>query len=57
MYAADESDPRAAPLTYPSHGNLPPAYIHVMGADPLQDDGTIYEQALREAGVKTKIKV
>ena len=37
MYAADESDPRAAPLTYPSHENLPPAYIHVMGADPLRD--------------------
>ena len=57
MYAADESDPRAAPLMYPSHENLPPAYIHVMGADPLRDDGIIYEQALREAGVKTKIKV
>ena len=57
MYAAPSADPRFAPLLYPSHAGLAPAYIHAMGMDSLRDDAIIYERALREAGVKTQIKV
>ena len=57
MYAAPLADPRFAPLLYPSHAGLPPAYIHAMGMDSLRDDAIIYERALKEAGVKTQIKV
>ena len=57
MYAAPPADPRFSPLLYPSHAGLAPAYIHAMGMDSLRDDAIIYERALREAGVKTQIKV
>jgi len=32
-------------------------YIQVCGADPLRDEGLIYEQVLREQGVKTRLDV
>ena len=56
MYGGVSTDPRFAPLLYPSHAGLPPAYIHVMELDPLRDDGVVYEKALRASGVKTRIK-
>lgn len=37
------------------HYGLPPTYIHVGGMDVLRDDGIIFEKALRENGVRTKI--
>ena len=39
------------------HKGMPPCYIQVSGADPMRDDGLIYERALRKAGVKTKLDV
>ena len=57
MYAAPPADPRFAPLLYSSHEGLAPAYIHAMGLDSLRDDAIVYEKALRDAGVKTRIKV
>ncbi|KAI0708759.1 Alpha/Beta hydrolase protein [Cerioporus squamosus] len=57
VYGAPPTDPRFAPLLYPSHAGLPPAYIHVMDLDPLRDDGIVYEKALRAAGVKTRIEL
>ena len=39
------------------HKGMPPCYIQVSGADPMRDDGLIYERALRKAGVKTRLDV
>ncbi|CAN9247238.1 unnamed protein product [Alternaria alternata] len=61
MLAAYEPDVHSAdfsPFNHPApHSGMPPVYIQVCGADPLRDDGLIYEQALRFFGVKTKLDV
>lgn len=45
-------------MIFLSHEDLPPAYFQVCGADPLRDEGLIYEHVLREeAGVKTRLDV
>ncbi|KAI1793709.1 Alpha/Beta hydrolase protein [Ganoderma leucocontextum] len=54
-YGAPSTDPRFAPLVASSHANLPPAFIQVMGMDALRDDGVVYDKALREAGVPTRL--
>lgn len=43
-----------SPLLASSQAGLPPAFLQVMGNDPLRDEGLLYERLLREAGVKTK---
>ena len=48
------SDLRMSPLLASSQAGLPPAFLQVMGNDPLRDEGLLYERLLREAGVKTK---
>jgi acetyl esterase/lipase len=45
-------------LIFPSHKDLPPAYFQVCGADPLRDEGLIYEMVLREdCRIKTKLDI
>jgi acetyl esterase/lipase len=57
-YKNDSLSPLRSPLIFPSHKDLPPAYFQVCGADPLRDEGLIYEMVLREdCGIKTKLDI
>ncbi|KAH8777142.1 Alpha/Beta hydrolase protein [Hyaloscypha sp. PMI_1271] len=56
-YNPDPHSHLRSPLLFPSHAELPPAYVQICGADPLRDEGLIYEQVLREEGVKTRLDV
>jgi acetyl esterase len=47
----DEADPRASMMRAPDVSELPPAYVATAGFDPLRDEGEIYAQRMREAGV------
>ncbi|KAI0776528.1 hypothetical protein BD413DRAFT_222819 [Trametes elegans] len=53
-YQPDPADPRSSPLLYPSHGGLPHAFIQAM---ELDNNAIVYAQALREAGVETRLEV
>jgi acetyl esterase/lipase len=54
----DSSSPLYSPFNSKTpHKGLPRTYVSVDGLDPLRDDGLIYEQVLREAGVKTRLDV
>jgi acetyl esterase len=49
--------PYAWPLLAQDFSRLAPAFIAVAQYDPLRDDGVVYEQKLREAGVATGLYV
>jgi acetyl esterase len=44
-------DKYAAPLLETDFSNLPPAFVLTVEFDPVRDDGLIYTQKLKEAGV------
>jgi acetyl esterase len=48
---ADPLDPGISPLHAADHAGLPPATIVVAGHDPLHDEGVMYAERLRQAGV------
>lgn len=48
---AEWTHPYASPYHAEDLTGLPPAWILTCGADPLRDDGTVYAERLREAGV------
>jgi len=48
-------DPYSAPLLASDVSGLPPAWILVAEKDPLWDDGVLYAQKLRQAGVRTEL--
>ena len=54
--ATASTDPYAAPLDAASHHGLPPAFIATAGIDPLRDDGTLYAERLRLAGVEVEYR-
>lgn len=48
---ADRMDPRAAPVRTADLTGQPPALVITGGFDPLRDEGRLYADRLREAGV------
>jgi acetyl esterase len=50
-------EPSVSPLRASDLSMLPPAVIIAAGVDPLRDDATRYEERLRAAGTKVKIRV
>jgi acetyl esterase len=55
LYAGDPEDWRVSPLKAATLAGLPPAVIVAAGHDPLHDDGVLYAEALREAGVPVEL--
>lgn len=55
LYAGDPADWRVSPLTAASLSGLPRTLIVVAGHDPLHDDGVLYADALRAAGVEADL--
>jgi acetyl esterase/lipase len=51
---SEDFSPFALPETVP---HMPPAYIQVVGMDPLRDDGIIYQHYLEDHGIKTRLAV
>ena len=51
----DPNDPRFSVIIATNHKNLAPAFFQIAGLDPLRDEGLLYQQILKEAGVKTRL--
>jgi acetyl esterase len=52
---ADPDDARVSPIKRADLTGLPPALIITAEYDPLRDEGELYGQRLREAGVPTRV--
>ena len=55
LYGGDQDDWRVSPLKAASFAGLPPALVEVAEHDPLHDDGVLYAEALRAAGVEVEL--
>lgn len=47
----DKADPKFSPMRHPDLAGLAPALVVTAGFDPLRDEGELYAQRLRQAGV------
>lgn len=54
--SASWSDPTGVPNAAPDVAGLPPTFITVAAHDPLHDDGVIFAQKLRAAGVPVALR-
>ncbi len=55
LYGGDQDDWRVSPIKAQSFAGLPSTLIEVGGHDPLHDDGVLYAEALRAAGVEVQL--
>jgi len=55
-HGAKAGDPRAAPLEADDFAGLPPAFIATANYDPCRDDGAVYAERLRAAGVRVEYR-
>jgi acetyl esterase len=54
---ADRNDWRFAPLNAEDHAGVAPAWIGLAECDPLVDEGVMYADALRMAGVEVSLEI
>lgn len=54
---ADRTDWRFSPLNAPDHDGVAPAWIGLAEFDPLVDEGVLYADKLRHAGVAVELEI